>query len=84
MKSRTTIQAGHVSHDSLKVHPAKVKHENGRKGHEYKEKQLSLFMFLPFTPTHPRNARPRVSACVREEGGERVKLERPHGSFPAN
>ncbi len=54
-------------------HRAGVKPENVGKSHIYKKKQLSLFMFLPFTPTHPRDARPRVSACVREEGGEKVK-----------
>ena len=31
----------------------------------------SLFIFHPFTRTHPRDARPRVYACVREGVGER-------------
>ena len=41
----------------------------------------SLFFFLPFTPTRPRNTNTRVYACVR---GGRVRIvETCDGSFPA-
>lgn len=67
--SHQAIQGGHVSHDSHKVYQTGVKHENARNSHKYKEKNISLFMFLSSTPTHPRDARPRVPACVREGWG---------------
>ena len=63
---------GRLPHDSLSFHRPKVKPENVQKSLKYKGKQLSLFMFLSFTPTHPRDARARV--CARG-GGERVKPE---------
>lgn len=58
--------------DSPKVHPLRVKHENAANDRIYRKKKNSLFMFLSFTPTHPRKARTRVYA---RGGGERVKLE---------
>lgn len=67
--SHQALQGGHVSHDSHKVHQAGVKHENARNSHKYKEKNISLFMFLSSTPAHPRDARPCVSACVCEGWG---------------
>ena len=51
-------------------HPLRVKREIAGKGLYIKENNNSLFIFHPFTPTHPRDARPRVCACVREGGGK--------------
>lgn len=60
--------------DSLKVHPPKVKHENAANDRINRKKKNSHFMFLSFTPTHPRKVRTRVYA---RGGGERVKPEPP-------
>lgn len=58
---KPTIEGGHVSHDSPKLHPAGVKHENAQNSFIYKEKYISLSMFLPFTPPIP--------ACVYARRG---------------
>lgn len=59
---------------SPKIHPPRVKHETREKGINIKENNNSLLIFHPFTPTPSRDARPRVFVCVRETGGETVKL----------
>ena len=56
------------------IHPYGVKLLNSRKGLYIKENNNSLLIFHPFTPTPSRDARPRVFVCVRETGGETVKL----------
>ena len=63
-----------VPQGSPNVHPQRVKLLGRRKGLYIKENNNSLFIFLPFTPTPSRDARPRVFVCVRETGGETVKL----------
>ena len=63
-----------IHQDSPKIHPGRVKLGKREKGLNIKRNNTSLFMFHPFTPTPPRDARTRVFACVREGGGERVKL----------
>ncbi len=70
-----------ILHASPKIHPPRVKLENGENSVIKGKNNNSLFMFLSFTPIPARCARPRVFACVRERGGERVNLELPrHGS----
>lgn len=61
MNAKTSFSARHVSHDSPKVHPARVKHGKRNKQPKYREKEeLSLYIH-PFTPAHTRT-RVRVSA----------------------
>ena len=60
---------------SPKIHPRRVKLGKCGKCLNIKKNNNSLFMFHPFTPTPPRDARPRVFACVCVRGGERVKHE---------
>ena len=64
-----------IPQDSPKIHPGGVKLGKGGKGRKIKENNYSLFMFHLFTPTHPRDARPRVNTRVRVRGGEKVNLE---------
>ena len=71
--SHQAIQGGHVSHDSRKVHPAGVKHENAENSHKYKEKMILSSCFSrppPPTPAMPARAYRRVYA---RGGGEKVK-----------
>ena len=63
-----------IHQGSPKIHPRRVKLGKREKGLNIKKNNNSLFMFHPFTPTPPRDARTRVFACVREGVGERVKL----------
>lgn len=63
---------GRLPHDSPLFHQRRVKPEIDANSHIYRKEKNSLFMFLSFTPTHPRKARTRVYA---RGGGERVKLE---------
>ena len=63
-----------IHQGSPKIHPRRVKLEKREKGLNIKKNNNSLFMFHPFTPTPPRDARTRVFACVREGVGEKVKL----------
>jgi hypothetical protein len=67
---------------SPNVHPPRVKLQNRENSLYIKENNNSLSIFLPFTPTPSRDARPRVFACVRERGGERVNLQIRY--FPAS
>ena len=64
-----------ILQDSPKIHPLGVKHGKCENGRKIKRNNNSLFMFHLFTPTHPRDARPRVNPRVRVRGGEKVKLE---------
>ena len=59
---------------SPKIHPRRVKLQNSKNSVNIKKNNNSLFMFLSFTPTPSRDARPRIWACVREGVGERVNL----------
>ena len=52
-------------------HRVRVKREIAENGLYIGRNNNSLFIFPPFTRTHPRDARPRVYACVREGVGER-------------
>ena len=63
-----------VPQGSPNVHPQRVKLPNRAEGRNIKENNNSLSIFHPFTRMPPRDARPRVFACVRETGGETVKL----------
>ena len=67
---------------SPKIHPRRVKLGNRENSRNIKENNTSLFMFLSFTTTPSRDARPRDFACVREGLGERVNLEIRY--FPAS
>lgn len=55
-------------------HPVRVKEVGSVNCSCLERNNFSPYMFHPFTPTPPRDARTRVFACVREGGGERVKL----------
>lgn len=67
---------GRIPQSSLRFHQPKVKRGNVGNSHKYRKKENSLFMFLSFTPTHPRDARTRAYACLRGVGGEKVKPDR--------
>lgn len=67
-----------IPQGSPKIHPRRVKLENRENSMNIERNNNSLFMILPFTRTPSRDARPCVFACVRETGGERVKLEPDH------
>ena len=64
-----------IPQGSPKIHPRRVKLGKRENSINIKKNHNSLFMFLSFTPTPSRDARPCVFACVRETGGERVKHE---------
>ncbi len=65
-----------IHQDSPKIHPPRVKLGKCVKGLNRYIYNFSLFMFHPFTPTPPRDARMCVFVCVCERGGERVNLEK--------
>lgn len=54
-------------------HPSGVKEVGSVKCSYTETNNYSPYMFHPFTPTPPRDARTRVFACVREGVGERGK-----------
>ena len=54
-------------------HPLRVKEVRHGKGLYIRRNNNSLYIFLTFTPTPPRDARTRVFACVREGGVKEVK-----------
>lgn len=60
---------------SPKIHPLRVKLQNRENSGNLKKNNNSLFLFLSFTPTPSRDARPRIYACVCATGGERVNLQ---------
>lgn len=54
-------------------HPVRVKEVGSVNCSCIERNNFSPYMFHPFTPTPPRDARTRVFACVRKGGGERGK-----------
>ena len=70
MNNRTQLM---IPQDSPKIHPAKEKEVGSVKCSYIDINNYSLYMFHPFTPTPPRDARTRVYVCVREGVGERGK-----------
>lgn len=74
----TTPKAVKIHQGSLKIHPQGVKHGIGQSRPNIKKNNNSLSMFLPFTRTPSRDARPRIRVCVRDRVGERVKHHRQH------
>lgn len=69
MNPKTTLQAGHVSQDSPKVHPAGVKLGNAKKSLYIKEKYISLscFTISPAPPPARAYTRARVSGGESRE-----------------
>ena len=67
----SAVSAGQDSLVSPMFHRVRVKHEIAENGLYIKENNNSLSLYIPFTPTPSRDARPRVCVCVREVGGER-------------
>lgn len=65
MNAKTRLE---ILQGSPKIHPHRVKLENRENSRNIKENSNSLSMFLSFTPTPSRDARPRVCVCVRETG----------------
>ena len=70
----TTVWRVEFPRLSPMFHPIRVKLPNREKGRNIERNNNSLSIFHPFTRLPPRGARPRVLVCVREAGGETVKL----------
>lgn len=74
MGFQSTVLRVEFPHVSPEFHPLRVKLSNREKDIYIKKNNYSLSIFHPFTLTPSRNARPCVCACIREAGGETVKL----------
>ena len=72
----TDLEAWRVEFPRLspEFHCLRVKLPNRENSVYIKKNNNSLYMFLLFTRIPPRDARPRVYVCIRETGGETVKL----------
>ena len=79
MNAQTRLK---IPQGSPKIHPPRVKLQNRENSRNIRKNNNSLFMFLSFTPTPSRDARPRVCVCVRETGGESSNLQIRY--FPAS
>lgn len=66
LQANTPVSAGHVSHDSSKVHASEVKLGNAQNSVNIKEKKNSLSSFT-YSPAYPPA---RVYARARVTGGE--------------
>jgi hypothetical protein len=67
----TTQNQLKIPHASPKIHPRRVKHGERGKGLYIRRNNNSLSIYILFTPTPSRDARPCVFGCVRVRGGER-------------